>query len=589
MPPTQHIPQVYIQINGNNLSPEYMSELLSVEVDDSLYLPDMFCIRLLDPALKALHNDVFKLGDMIKILIALENETTKHLLIDAEITAIEPDLNSVERGTLTCRGYDLSHRLNRVRKTTTFQNVTDSDLARKLASEGGLSAEVDSTSITYPYLIQANQTNWEFLVERAKRIGYRVYVEGRKLYFKKPPASPPETKLNWGIELERFQARTSTIDQPKEVEVRGWDPKSKAAIVGQATSPSGTLQYRQDKGKYGGQAVQSAHSVSAKMVVVDQPVYSQSEATQIAQSLLDRMAAAFVQAEGRAGGDPKIKAGTSVDLDGLGPRFNGKYLVTRSVHKYNEKAYTTTFWLSGGNGSMGITDILKADSANSPSFNGSGGGNSAVARGVMVGIVTNNKDADNLGRVKVKFPALGDNVESYWCRMASTMAGPLRGIAFLPEAGDEVVVAFQNGDPNHGYVLGAVWNGSDKLPKPLGDLVTGGTTIRRVIKSRIGHEILIDDTPDPGGITIIDKTTQNKIVINTKENKIFVEAQSDISVKSATGKVTVEAMGDITLQSSTGNISIQANAGKVSIKGMAGVDVEATGITNIKGTMVNIN
>ena len=189
----------------------------------------------------------------------------------------------------------------------------------------------------------------------------------------------------------------------------------------------------------------------------------------------------------------------------------------------------------------------------------------------------------------MKFPALGDNVESFWCRMASSMAGPDRGFCMLPEAGDEVVVAFQNGDPNHGYVLGAVWNGSDHLPKPLGQLVTGGTTIRRIIKTCVGHVILIDDTPDPGGITIIDKTENNKIVINTKENKIFIEAQSDISVKSATGKVSVEAMGDITLHTTTGNISITADAGKVTVQGQIGVDVTSSAITNVKGTMVNIN
>src|SRR5205807_9374714 len=125
-----------------------------------------------------------------------------------------------------------------------------------------------------------------------------------------------------------------------------------------------------------------------------------------------------------------------------------------------------------------------------------------------------------------------------WCRLASTMAGATRGIAFLPEVNDEVVVAFQNGDPNHGYVLGAVWNGSDPLPKPLGQLVAGGKTSRRVMKSRLGHEITIDDSPDPTeGIIIIDKTGQNSIRIVAKEDKIVIEAKQDIEIKSKLGKV----------------------------------------------------
>jgi len=600
MPPTQHIAQVYVQIDGQHLDPKYMANLLSVEVDDSLYLPDMFIVRLLDPGLEALQGNVFKLGSSIKISIALENQTNRVQLMEGEITAIEPDLNSTERGTLTCRGYDRAHRLHRVRKTKTYQNVSDSDVATQLASGAGLQAKVTGTSTIYPYLIQANQTDWEFLLERALRIGYRLFVEGKELHFEPPPASPPvDTSLKWGLELTRFQGRVSTIDQPTEVTVRGWDPKSKQAIVGQATSPSSSLQYRKDNGKWGGQAAQSAHSVQGKMMVVDQPVYSQNEANKVAQSVLDRMAANFIQADCVASGNPALRADTSVTLDGLGDRFNGKYLVTHASHKYSAKGYSTSMKLNGGGtGGTSVVSLLKGKSANSPSPNGGGGGgNSAVARGVMVGIVTNNQDAENLGRVKVQFPALGDNIESFWCRMASSMAGPDRGICFMPEAGDEVVVAFQNGDPNHGYVLGAVWNGSDKLPKPLGELVTGSQTIRRMVKTRVGHTILIDDTPSPGGITIIDKTGNNKIVINTQENTISVEAQSDIKVKSTTGKVTVDAMGDITLHSSTGNISIKADVGKVSmeglqaeVKGTAGVNVTAdAGMTSVKGIMVNIN
>jgi uncharacterized protein involved in type VI secretion and phage assembly len=241
----------------------------------------------------------------------------------------------------------------------------------------------------------------------------------------------------------------------------------------------------------------------------------------------------------------------------------------------------------------------------------------------MVGIVTNNKDEEDRGRVKVKFPALGDNVESYWCRMASTMAGPTRGIAMLPEANDEVVVAFVNGDPNHGVVIGSVWNGSDKLPKPLGQLVTGGATIRRVIKSRKGHEILIDDTEDPGGFVIVDMTGDNKIVINTKENLIQVMAKKDIELTSAQGdiritaslgkinikaqkaiditsdtdKITAGAMNNVDIQSRTAKVTatgmtgvdVSASAGKVSITGMLGVDVNGTTQVNIKGLLINLN
>src|SRR3972149_536693 len=85
--------------------------------------------------------------------------------------------------------------------------------------------------------------------------------------------------------------------------------------------------------------------------------------------------------------------------------------------------------------------------------------------GVVPGIVTNNQDPDGLGRVKIKFPWLSDDNETDWVRIATLMAGGQRGGFFLPEVGDEVLVAFEHGDINHPYVIGALWNGVDKPPE----------------------------------------------------------------------------------------------------------------------------
>jgi phage protein D len=642
MPTTQHIAQVYLTIDGAPLDTKYMDNLISVEVDDSLYLPDMFTIRLKDPDMAALQADVFKPGKAVKIEIRPPGAPTDNAatpphttLMTGEITSLEPELNSIDRVVLTARGYDRSHRLHRERKTATYKQVTDSDLANQLAGSAGLSANVTATTVVYPFLMQANQTNWEFLMERAKRINYRLYVEDRTLYFKPPPAAPPETSMEWGIDLAEFRARLSTVNQVSEVTVRGWDPGAKAPIVGQASSAASPVQ--NGIGQTGGAAARAAHSVTGKSMIVDQPVYNQSEATKMAQALLDKLSESFIEAEGQCAGLPAVQAGSRVNVTGVGTKFNGKYLVTRALHHYSQDGFTTRFWCSGGNGSMTITDLLRGAHQKNGNPNASP---RWTAGGVMVGIVTNNKDEEDRGRVKVKFPALGDNVESYWCRLASTMAGPTRGIAMLPEANDEVVVAFVNGDPNHGVVIGSVWNGSDKLPKPLGQLVTGGATIRRVIKSRKGHEILIDDTEEPGGFVIVDMTGDNKIVINTKENLIQVlaknnieitSAQGDISITATTGainikaqkaiaitsdtdKITAQAMNNVDISSRTAKVTaagltgvditsqtgkvtasgttgvdLSSNAGKVSITGTLGVDVNGVTQVNIKGLLINLN
>src|SRR4051794_27938448 len=148
---TEHIAQAYIKINGTHLKPEYMEKLMNLEVDDSLHLPDMFTIHMSDPGIEMLNKDVFKVGDSIEILFKVEagpiqggTSPTQKSVIKGEVTAIEVDFNASQRTTFVVRGYDRSHRLHRERKTSTFVQQKDSDIASKLAQEAGLSADVDA-------------------------------------------------------------------------------------------------------------------------------------------------------------------------------------------------------------------------------------------------------------------------------------------------------------------------------------------------------------------------------------------------------------------------------------------------------------
>jgi len=610
MAATQHVAHFLIYVNGTLLDKmtfdyqgqqmNFMDEVLSVEVDDSLYLPDMFTIHLRDRGLEILKRDVFKPGTKVKISVKNMAPATiedpppqpEVVLMIGEVTAIEPDLNADHRATLVVRGYDKSHRMHRERKTKTFQQVSDSDLATQLAGAAALTPNVQGSNVVYPYIMQANQTDWEFLMERARRINYRLYVEDNTLNFKPAPKAPTPTALEWGIDLHVFRARLNTLHQVSEVTVRGWDPKKKEAIT--ETVSSAAKAHQIGDGTTGGQMSSTAFGVGGKAVILDQPVYTSSEARTMAQAMLDKINESYIEAEGECGGNPGLMAGSGIKVDGVGPRFKGTYRITRAVHYWTNTGYVTRFWCTGGTGANTLTELLHGN-GNGAASAAPGGSNKWTARGVLVGTVTNNQDAENLGRVKVKFPVLGDNIESYWCRMASTMAGATRGIAFLPEAGDEVVVAFATGAPNHGYVLGAVWNGSDKLPKPLSKLVTGSQTKWRVIRSRVGHEILIDDTSEPGGFVIIDKTLDNKIVINTTENKIQIIAKSDIEITSTTGKVKitgqqgVEIKGDpgaVLVQSTSGNVDVKADAAKVTASGQTGVDATASaGKATLSGTM----
>jgi uncharacterized protein involved in type VI secretion and phage assembly len=168
--------------------------------------------------------------------------------------------------------------------------------------------------------------------------------------------------------------------------------------------------------------------------------------------------------------------------------------------------------------------------------------------GVVIGIVINNRDPENLGRVKLRFPWRDGSYESNWTRVATLMAGDDRGTYFLPEVGDEVLVSFDHGEITQPYVVGALWNGKDLPPGKNAD----GNNNLRMIKSKSGHEIsfidepgservevhtksghqvILDDSTGKERIAIKDKTGGNSILIDSAQNSISLSSQMKISIQ----------------------------------------------------------
>jgi uncharacterized protein involved in type VI secretion and phage assembly len=194
--------------------------------------------------------------------------------------------------------------------------------------------------------------------------------------------------------------------------------------------------------------------------------------------------------------------------------------------------------------------------------------------GVVVGVVTNNQDPDDLGRVKVKLPWLSDLDETNWARIAAPMAGKQRGVYFLPEVDDEVLVAFDHGDVRFPYVLGALWNGNDAPPVTNSD----GKNNIRMIKSRSGHVIKLNDEDGNETIEITDKSQKNSIVIDTSKNTITVTTDKDITLSASKGTIKLDAQKVEIASSDTTKLTSGST-----------MSVEASGTMTVKGATVNIN
>lgn len=166
--------------------------------------------------------------------------------------------------------------------------------------------------------------------------------------------------------------------------------------------------------------------------------------------------------------------------------------------------------------------------------------------GVVVGTVKSVDDPNGEGRIRVEFPWMGGNNQSYWAPVATLMSGGKRGSWFMPEEGDEVLVAFDHDDVNHPFVLGFLWNGQDQPPET--------NPHKRLLKSVKGHTILLDDSDGSEKIQI---TTGGGLTITMDDtsNSIIIQASKSVTVKAST--VAVNAS----------NISLGENASQPAVLG----------------------
>lgn len=543
-----------LQIDGKDAPKALMQDILQIVVEESLHLPGMFTLVIQNPYFPGReekpwrYQKLLQIGKTVKITLIGSTSDSKDYsneregqLIEGEITAIETHFDEKSQAPIIVRGYDTCHRLHRGQHNRSFQNMTDSDIIKKIMEEAGIQkGELDSSGEPHDYVFQENQTNMQFMRERATRLGFELFNQDGKLYFRKPKAGT-EVALKWLKGLNSFRVRVTSAEQVKSVEVRAWDYGEKRAIVSKADNQQLITDTQSGKGSDTSSKF-SGKPNAPKRIIVDQPVFKPKEADAIAQAVYNEVAGQFVYADARADGNPEIRPGRVVKLEGMG-QYSGKYYVTETRHLYHERIYTTEFSVRGLRGSDLLASLAPTSSLQ-------------PGQTMLVGIVTDNKDPKGWGRVKVKFPTLTEDHNSNWARVVGVGAGNQRGFDNLPEINDEVLVAFEHGDIHRPYILGGVWNGKDKPPAPVGDSIQDGKVRLRTIRTRTGHQIQFVEE---------DKSSsQTGVYIETKGgHKVFLN----------------DSDGSITL-SSTNNLKIDAKGN---------IDMTAGGVITIQGTLIKLN
>lgn len=584
-----------VALDGSPLKQDQIDALLDVRVVQDLHAPSMATVRLSDPFFELLDSSTFKLG--AKIEIAFPSESGSDVTVfKGKVGAVGSEQGAGERHELVLTAFDGSQVLTRTVAPISYQEMSVSDIVSKIAKTHGLSPQVSDASSKLDYFLQVD-TDYMTLNELAARCGTEWWVDDTKLYFAKRKVESA-TKLEWGDNLRRISARFSAGGHVEEVTVRGWDPATQKAVTGtvkRSAIASGDTGHEVPLSK---DRVSQAKDLKGAITITEVQVASADEAKAIAQARLADLASGELRVKGEAFATPALTAGKTVEIVNAGKQLSGKFVITRVEHVFGTDRPLVARFEAGRMGPGGLADRLAyADQTDRQ-----------ARRMFAVGTVTNVKDPEKSGRIKIKLPMVSDKDESAWARVMTLGAGKNRGIEFMPDVGDEVVVAFLGNDPRFPVVLGSLW--SKKYPPPVPEPVKDDKISERSIYLGSGAKLTFTEgEKDKAVISLVHAIEDTKLVMD--KAGIAIEAKKDAKIVIKVGDAQVEMKGDGTINikgkaiTMKADMDIKLEGQNVTIKGAMGVKadgggskldlgpggakLEASAITSIKGALVKLN
>ncbi|MBT8493900.1 MAG: hypothetical protein KJO07_12680 [Deltaproteobacteria bacterium] len=331
-----------VMVNGQKLEDEVVT---SVVVEQDIDQPSMAQVAV-DNITREFSGGV-SIGDEIQILFGREGEGegSAEEVFSGQVATVEPKYSAEGESVVTLRAFDKLHQLVRGRNSRAWEEKTEKVILSDVLDPYGLSLDTDlEYDVIHAY--QHNQTDYEFLMHRAKMYGAFVRLDGNKVIVKKPDHERDfrsdivlETKDKADYELRHFSPRMNASEILSEVEVRGWDPIKKEEVVGVATPGSGP------HGRLGPALGHQMSGGSKKSFSVDSPIFSEEEAKAKAQSLLYDSMMSFVTGTGVVAGRSALSAGQVVEVKlynkdrtfDANYRFNGRYLLSGVTHRYTRE------------------------------------------------------------------------------------------------------------------------------------------------------------------------------------------------------------------------------------------------------------
>jgi type VI secretion system secreted protein VgrG len=511
------------------------------------------------------------IGKSIKITIDPSNMSTdSSLVFTGIITEAQMVRTAGAAGGIIINGFSPSIAMEGAPNVKSFTDKSLTDIIQEITGKYSQKEVKPSISIqndaSMPYTVQYGESDFGFLSRMAQKKGLWYYYNGEEMFFGKPKSKT--FSLEYGRSLHSFniEMRAKSLG----FEYIGYDPSSSET---QKASSSEVGYQPQGYSKSVFESSNKLFPDTSRMLYSHalEEGNSRTHLVSRATTQLQSRAADLVTAKGesdetglRIGDIVSIHesafASTGNPLDGIQEQQFGSYIITDIMHVCDETgSYHNTF------------DAVP-DSVLSPPY---GNVHSFPSADTQPAVVTDNNDPAGLGRVQVAFAwQKDDGVSTPWLRMTNPHAGGGKGMYFIPEIGEEVLVAFENGNAEKPFVLGAMYNGNESS-----SYHTSGND-KKVVETRSGTRIVMDDAQgsvfieDPSGNTWLMDGKGN-ISVNAPKN--FTVAAGE-SINMTAGKnVSVSAGDDIT------------NSANKNIAHIAGQDINITAAGDMKENANNKN
>jgi len=581
-----------VKVAGAELPAATLDSLSGMRIHRGLGIPARCTLDLTDVGFAESAGTRLALGNALEV-----STSTGTVLFAGEITGVHLELDA-SGPMISVECHDASYKMTLESKVRTFTNVTYGAVIRQIAGDAGLSAavgEFNGSTTTWPYLLQSD-TDFGFVSEIAERTGSDWWIQDSTLHFKAPQSAASVLQMSFDPgdrsagSLSRFSVHASML-HPTKATVQGWSPQLKAEVAGTAQGTTGVPVAN---------ATLVLKAVSperpAPVVTVESAPMDQAEAEVLAKRLVTRWGTGAVTAKGVCTVAPTLQPGVAVDVVGVGPA-NGTYHVTEVEHVYSKRGFETRF-TAGDRAPSGLVDTLQGSPITS-SFH---------RDGVVIGVVTAlgpGSDGE-AGQIKVKFSALGQ-IESAWARVVTVGGGSQRGVTFLPEINDEVLVGFESGDVRRPVVIGGLFNGRD-IAQEYG--VENNAISKRRLTSRLGHFVELGDGTAPATQHVLMQLQGGQHSLRLGKDKLVatVPSGTPLTLQSGTSKIEIANDGSITIKGSkisliadtdvnveglniTNKAKVKAatSATQVEVTANATAKVSAGGMVEISGAMVKVN